>query len=75
MKGSIKASAGHPWRNWKIRVVAVDSNQERKGKLNYLLDHVEYMLHPTFDNPRRGKHFTLNFFIDPLLQILFLFAI
>lgn len=53
IKGSIKASAGHPWRNWKIKVVAVDNNHERRGKLNYLLDHVEYMLHPTFDNPRR----------------------
>jgi transcription initiation factor IIF auxiliary subunit len=54
MKGSAKASEGHPWRNWKIRVVAVDNNREKKGKLSYLLDHVEYMLHPTFENPRRG---------------------
>lgn len=52
-KGAGKASEGHPWRNWKIRVVAVDNHKERKGKLTYLLDHVEYILHPTFVNPRR----------------------
>lgn len=57
MKGSLKASEGHPWRNWKIRVVAVDNHREKKGKLSYLLDHVEYILHPTFENPRRGKRY------------------
>ncbi|GAN04271.1 conserved hypothetical protein [Mucor ambiguus] len=53
LKSSAKASEGHPWRNWKIRVVAVDNNREKKGKLNHLLDHVEYWLHPTFVNPVR----------------------
>jgi len=43
-----------PCRNWKIRVVAVDNNREKKGKLNHLLEHVEYWLHPTFENPVRG---------------------
>lgn len=62
MKGTMKASEGHPWRNWKIRVVAVDNNREKKGKLNFLLDHVEYILHPTFDNPRRGTFFIMNYF-------------
>ncbi|KAI7901160.1 yeats family-domain-containing protein [Cokeromyces recurvatus] len=53
MKGNSRASEGHPWRNWKIKLVAVDNHRENKGKLNHLLDHVEYILHPTFDNPRR----------------------
>ncbi|KAI8647072.1 yeats family-domain-containing protein [Parasitella parasitica] len=53
LKSTAKASEGHPWRNWKIRVVAVDNNREKKGKLNHLLDHVEYWLHPTFVNPVR----------------------
>ncbi|KAF7725822.1 hypothetical protein EC973_009245 [Apophysomyces ossiformis] len=44
---------GHPWRNWKIKLVAVDGQRERKGKLSALLDHVEYFLHPTFENPHR----------------------
>ncbi|CEP12758.1 hypothetical protein [Parasitella parasitica] len=53
LKSTAKASEGHPWRNWKIRVVAVDNDREKKGKLNHLLDHVEYWLHPTFVNPVR----------------------
>ncbi|KAI8986421.1 class I glutamine amidotransferase-like protein [Pilobolus umbonatus] len=52
-KGAGKASEGHPWRNWRIKVVAVDDHKERRGKLSYLLDHVEYVLHPTFVNPVR----------------------
>ncbi|KAG0767842.1 hypothetical protein G6F57_002844 [Rhizopus arrhizus] len=53
IKGSAKAADGHPWRNWKVKVVAVDNYRERKGKLSYLLDRVEYVLHPTFENPVR----------------------
>ncbi|KAI9281815.1 yeats family-domain-containing protein [Sporodiniella umbellata] len=51
-----KAIEGHPWRNWKIKVVAVDNFRERKGKLSYLLDRVEYVLHPTFENPVRAAY-------------------
>ncbi|CAO3618085.1 unnamed protein product [Cunninghamella blakesleeana] len=47
------AIEGHPMRNWKIRLVAVDSGKEHKGKLTHILDRVEYILHPTFENPRR----------------------
>ncbi|KAI8076743.1 yeats family-domain-containing protein [Halteromyces radiatus] len=44
---------GHPWRNWKIRLVAMEGGKEHKGKLTHVLDRVEYILHPTFENPRR----------------------
>ena len=47
---------GHPLRNWKIKLVAVDNGKEKKGRLSELLDHVEYILHPTFTDPRRGKY-------------------
>ncbi|KAI8335778.1 yeats family-domain-containing protein [Chlamydoabsidia padenii] len=43
----------HPWRNWRIRLVAMDAGKEQKGKLTHILDRVEYILHPTFANPRR----------------------
>ncbi|KAI8141674.1 yeats family-domain-containing protein [Fennellomyces sp. T-0311] len=45
---------GHPLRNWKIKLVAVEGNKEKKGRLTELLDHVEYILHPTFKDPRRA---------------------
>ncbi|ORZ19620.1 yeats family-domain-containing protein [Absidia repens] len=44
---------GHPWRNWKLRLVAMEGGKEHKGKLTHVLDRVEYILHPTFENPRR----------------------
>ncbi|CDS07213.1 hypothetical protein LRAMOSA09736 [Lichtheimia ramosa] len=44
---------GHPLRNWKIKLVAVENGKDKKGRLSELLDHVEYILHPTFENPRR----------------------
>ncbi|KAI9475666.1 MAG: yeats family-domain-containing protein [Benjaminiella poitrasii] len=53
MKTASKATEGHPWRSWRIRLVAIENNRERKGRLSQLLDHVEYLLHPTFENPRR----------------------
>lgn len=49
-----KSNDGHPWRNWKITLVAMDGEREVKGKLSMILDHVEYILHPTFEEPRRG---------------------
>ncbi|KAI8890782.1 yeats-domain-containing protein [Backusella circina FSU 941] len=52
IKGSVGAE-GHPWRNWKIRLIAVDDKKERRGKLEHLLERVEYLLHPTFENPSR----------------------
>jgi transcription initiation factor IIF auxiliary subunit len=51
-----KSNDGHPWRNWKITLVAMDGEKEVKGKLSILLDHVEYILHPTFEEPRRGMN-------------------
>ncbi|KAI7871346.1 yeats family-domain-containing protein [Spinellus fusiger] len=54
IKGAHATSVdGHPLRNWKIKLVAMDGNKEKKGKLSALLDRVEYILHPTFANPRR----------------------
>ncbi|GAN05306.1 transcription initiation factor TFIID subunit 14 [Mucor ambiguus] len=50
-----KSNDGHPWRNWKITLVAMDGEREVKGKLSMILDHVEYILHPTFEEPRRVK--------------------
>lgn len=50
-----KNSNGHPWRDWQVSLVAVDNGKEVKGKSSLILDHVEYILHPTFENPRRGK--------------------
>ncbi|KAI8351460.1 yeats family-domain-containing protein [Choanephora cucurbitarum] len=56
IKGSgAKSNEGHPWRNWKITLVAMDGEKEVKGKLSVILDHVEYILHPTFEEPRRVK--------------------
>lgn len=49
-----KSVDGHPWRNWKITLIAMDDGKEVKGKLSTILDHVEYILHPTFEEPRRG---------------------
>ncbi|ORX42110.1 hypothetical protein DM01DRAFT_1341121 [Hesseltinella vesiculosa] len=34
----------------------MNNGKEQKGKLSQLLDHVEYILHPTFVNPRRAVH-------------------
>ncbi|KAI9030829.1 yeats family-domain-containing protein [Phycomyces nitens] len=54
IKGASATSVdGHPWRTWKIKLVAMDGNKEKKGKLTALLDNVEYILHPTFENPHR----------------------
>ncbi|KAI7908048.1 yeats family-domain-containing protein [Cokeromyces recurvatus] len=50
-----KSNDGHPWRNWKITLVAMDGEEEVKGKLSIILDHVEYILHPTFKDPIRAK--------------------
>lgn len=33
----------------------MEGEKEIKGKLSILLDHVEYILHPTFEEPRRGN--------------------
>ncbi|CEJ00754.1 hypothetical protein RMCBS344292_14802 [Rhizopus microsporus] len=52
---SAKNSNGHPWRDWQVSLVAVDNGKEVKGKASLILDHVEYILHPTFENPRRVK--------------------
>jgi transcription initiation factor IIF auxiliary subunit len=46
---------GNTLRSWKVTLVAVDEDKEVPGKLQAMLDHVEYILHPTFLNPRRGK--------------------
>lgn len=62
-----KSSEGHPWRKWKISLVAMDGEKEVKGKLSMILDHVCYILHPTFEDPRRGNAFEKEKF----LQILF----
>ncbi|KAG0788042.1 hypothetical protein G6F16_009651 [Rhizopus arrhizus] len=50
---SAQSSDGHPWRNWQVTLVAMEDGKEVKGKSSLILDHVEYILHPTFDNPRR----------------------
>jgi transcription initiation factor IIF auxiliary subunit len=52
---SAQSSDGHPWRNWQVTLVAMEDGKEVKGKSSLILDHVEYILHPTFDNPRRSK--------------------
>ncbi|ORZ15644.1 yeats family-domain-containing protein [Absidia repens] len=44
---------GNTLRSWKVSLVAVDDGKEVPGKLQAMLDHVEYILHPTFFNPRR----------------------
>ncbi|KAI8330467.1 yeats family-domain-containing protein [Chlamydoabsidia padenii] len=44
---------GNTLRSWKVTLVAVDEDKEVPGKLQAMLDHVEYILHPTFLNPRR----------------------
>lgn len=33
----------------------MEGEKEIKGKLSIILDHVCYILHPTFEEPRRGK--------------------
>ncbi|KAI9251724.1 hypothetical protein BY458DRAFT_15715 [Sporodiniella umbellata] len=48
-----QSSDGHPWRNWQVTLVATEEGKEVKGKSSLILDHVEYILHPTFDSPRR----------------------
>ncbi|KAI8069193.1 yeats family-domain-containing protein [Gongronella butleri] len=44
---------GAPLRDWQISLVAVDNGKKVPGKLQAMLDHVEYILHPTFTNSRR----------------------
>ncbi|ORZ16477.1 yeats family-domain-containing protein [Absidia repens] len=44
---------GNTLRSWKVTLAAVDDGKEVPGKLQAMLDHVEYILHPTFFNPRR----------------------
>lgn len=55
-----KSNDGHPWRTWKITLVAMEGEKEVKGKLSVILDHVCYILHPTFEEPRRGKWNTIE---------------
>ncbi|KAI8368222.1 yeats family-domain-containing protein [Radiomyces spectabilis] len=50
---SLKPVDGVPWREWKVTIVAVDKGKEQKGKLSKIVDHVEYILHPTFATPRK----------------------
>lgn len=49
-----------------MSLVAVDNGKEVKGKASLILDHVEYILHPTFENPRRGK-FSFYYFKSIIL--------
>lgn len=49
------AAEGALWRGWKIQLVAVDGTRELEGLLSEIVDYVEYILHPTFENPRRGR--------------------
>ncbi|KAI8084755.1 yeats family-domain-containing protein [Halteromyces radiatus] len=44
---------GNTLRNWEVSLVAIDDGKQVPGKLQAMLDHVEYILHPTFPNPRR----------------------
>ncbi|KAI8340205.1 hypothetical protein BC941DRAFT_468471 [Chlamydoabsidia padenii] len=37
-------------------MVAVDDGVEVPGKLQVMLEHVEYILHPTFESPQRESH-------------------
>jgi hypothetical protein len=58
-----------------VTLVAVDDGKEVPGKLQAMLDHVEYILHPTFFNPRRGKKKknTMEFGYETLLTCSFNF--
>lgn len=51
-----KSPEGHQIRRWGISIVAVENGIEQPSLLSRLLDHVEYILHPTFTNPRRGNN-------------------
>ncbi|ORY97176.1 yeats family-domain-containing protein [Syncephalastrum racemosum] len=48
-----KSPEGHQIRRWRISITAVHNGNEQRTLLSRLLDHVEYILHPTFKNPRR----------------------
>ncbi|KAK9712363.1 transcription factor TFIIF complex subunit Tfg3 [Basidiobolus ranarum] len=48
---SAKPVSGHPIRKWKLSVYGLDDNNERVS-MEYV-DKVEYILHPSFTNPRR----------------------
>ncbi|CAO3584676.1 unnamed protein product [Absidia cylindrospora] len=50
---SHKDADGNTLRSWKVSLVAVDDGKEVPGKLQAMLDHVVYILHPTFFNSRR----------------------
>ncbi|KAI8970203.1 yeats family-domain-containing protein [Mycotypha africana] len=56
LKGSeARSEDGHPWRNWKISLVAMDNGEEVKGKLSMILNYIQYILHPTFSEPHRTR--------------------
>ncbi|ORX92943.1 yeats-domain-containing protein [Basidiobolus meristosporus CBS 931.73] len=50
MKGA-KPVSGHPIRKWKLSVYGLDDKDERTS-MDYV-EKVEYVLHPSFTNPRR----------------------
>lgn len=50
------------WRNWRTEIYLVDDKDEIiKDGLSSFVDFVEYYLHPTFKNPKRGIIFKLVF--------------
>jgi transcription initiation factor IIF auxiliary subunit len=38
------------WRKWKVEITSEDNQP-----LSNIVDHVEYILHESFENPRIGK--------------------
>ncbi|RUS32488.1 hypothetical protein BC938DRAFT_475272 [Jimgerdemannia flammicorona] len=49
-----KTDEGNPWRNWKIRIFGLtEAGEEYQLKF---VDYVEYIMHPSFTNPRRSEY-------------------
>ncbi|CAG8496615.1 644_t:CDS:10 [Diversispora eburnea] len=49
---NLKTTNGLPMRKWKVSLYSIDDETSEKCPLNFV-DRVEYLLHPTFENPER----------------------
>lgn len=47
--------SGNMWRSWKVQIRPVD--RDIKSALGVYIDHVEYILHESFETPSISKFF------------------
>jgi transcription initiation factor IIF auxiliary subunit len=53
---------GKVWRSWRIQIRSID--RDIKSALGVYIDHVEYVLHESFETPRICKKSISFFFLE-----------